>query len=52
VAVKVCEYVVPAMAFGKTVESIARGLLTTMDRVLVAVCAIGWVLSVVWTVKL
>jgi hypothetical protein len=41
VAVRVWEYGVLIMAFGRTVVVRERGLVTAMERVLAAVCGLG-----------
>jgi hypothetical protein len=48
----VWEYEVPIMAFGKTIVVRESGLVTAMERALAAVCGLGWVLSLAWTVRI
>ena len=45
------EYEVPIMAFVKTVVVRESGFVSVMERALAAVCGVGWVLSLTWTVK-
>jgi hypothetical protein len=45
------EYEVPMMAFGRTVVVRESGFVSAMERALVAVCGVGWVLSLTWMVK-
>jgi hypothetical protein len=52
VAVIVWEYEVPIIAFGKMVVVKESGFVTAMERALAAVCGLGWVLSLTWTVKI